>query len=347
MEAEINHFEQLIKSAQKISVTSHISPDVDGVCSVLLLGKTLKNNFPDQQINMVLEESLPHELNFLSGYSDITFGNLLDELSSFKPDLLVIVDAAEVKRCSRSDENKLNSLVYGELKAKVAVIDHHPKPESVRAEVYINNFKPATVQEVYELCFEGLKLDKPDGFAQTTMLGIISDTNRFKYANPDHRNTFRIVSDLIDTGVSIEELENQLDRYSLAQLKVLAHLMQNTADNAKGYTYSFIDDKFAQDWQTDRKAVKDYKTASEVFVNQFIRNVGQNNWGFVVYPDLNTPGVSYSVSLRSVSGSKDVSEVAAKLGGGGHKEAAGAKKIQADSITEAIKIVQESISQVK
>ena len=53
-----------------------------------------------------------------------------------------------------------------------------------------------------------------------------------------------------------------------------------------------------------------------------------------------------SVSLRSVYESTDVSQIANKLGGGGHKPAAGAK-IEAKNLEEAIQKVQDAILDLK
>lgn len=334
---------EIVKVSKKILVTSHISPDTDALCSVLLGGLTLRHNFADKQVEMVLEENLTADLSFLKGYSEVKFSPLLSRVKAFEPDLILIVDASTLSRCSRIDGDELSHLLKDDQAIKVAVVDHHQDETAPEADVYINNKKPATVQELYELFFDQLKLEKPSGYADITLLGIIFDTGRFKYDNPDHPNTFRVVSELLEAGSSIEKLENRLERYSTAELKVIADLAKNAVATKGGYSYSFIDDKLAEAWKKSKLPMRNFKAGCEQFVNQFIRNIDGNRWGFVIYQELSLPKKSYSVSFRAEGGAKDVSQLAAKLGGGGHKEAAGAKNIEADSVEAAIKQVIDLI----
>lgn len=332
----------LIHKSGMILITSHISPDVDALCSILLSGSTLEKNFPDKKIEMVLEEQMTSDLSFLAGFANIKFEPLLSRVKSFEPDLIMVVDASTLERCSRLDGNELAELVKNDSAIKVVAVDHHQITEH-DAEIYINNHKPANVQQLYELFFDQLKLEKPVGYADITLLGIIFDTGRFKYDNPDHENTFRIVNELLDAGASIEKLENRLDRFSEAELEVIANLAKNVVAE-KGFSYSFIDDIFAARWKKQNRPQRDFKAGCEQFVNRFIRNIEQNIWGFVVYPEIALEKKSYSASFRSEGGAKDVSVLAAKLGGGGHKEAAGAKNIQTDSIETAVEQITSLIN---
>lgn len=343
MDAQIDRLKSLINNAQRILTTSHISPDPDAVCSVLLLGRTLALNFPDKQIKMVLEEQSSQNVNFLTDFEKIDFSPLKTTVELSKPDLFISVDAAGMRRLTRSDGEILSDLVYNQLKSKVAVIDHHQMEDTVKADVYIKSQRPATTEEIYELLFEKWGLKKPEGYAETALLGIVRDTGRFKYDNPSHRETFRIVSKLIDAGASIEQLEYRLDRYGLEELQVLSNLMDNVVVDKQGYSYSFIDDEFSRQWQAQGRPTDAYKAATDVFTSQFLRNIENAYWGFIVYPELQAVDRSYSVSFRAVSGGVDVSQIAAALGGGGHKQAAGAKNIQAENVQQAVEKVKRAV----
>src|SRR5258708_5262128 len=97
MDAEASKLEQLIKNAQKILITSHISPDPDAVSSLLLLGTTIKFNYSDKTVQMVLEEQ-PFGLNSLSGHEDIGFGSIVQALNSYRPDLFILLDGNNYSR---------------------------------------------------------------------------------------------------------------------------------------------------------------------------------------------------------------------------------------------------------
>ncbi|MEX1995347.1 MAG: DHH family phosphoesterase [Candidatus Saccharimonadales bacterium] len=333
---------QLIEKAVSILVTSHISPDPDAVSSALLIGETLKLNYPDKKVQVVLEEKLDRDLDFLAGFNEVDFSNLAAAVQKFKPDLFIITDANTYKRVSRLNSEDLKKYIESN-KVKTAIIDHHEPHDKEQTDVFINNGNPAAVQDVYETFFKELGFKKPEGYVDMTLLGIISDSLRFKYKNARHRETFAIVSDLIDAGGDIEALEAKLASYTKDQLEVFAHLALNFR-SANDYNYTFVSDEFAKKWQTAGKSPPDFKSGCEIFVNQYIRDVAPNTWGFVVYQDMQSVERSYAVSLRSRAGSKDVSLIGKELGGGGHKPAAGAR-FQANSVEDAVAKVKEAITE--
>jgi nanoRNase/pAp phosphatase (c-di-AMP/oligoRNAs hydrolase) len=290
---------------------------------------------------MVLEERPARMMEFLTGYDYIKFEPLLPATEKIQPELFILLDAPSFDRCSRNDSDALREMLRRQ-KIKTAIVDHHEPHGKDDSDVYINNRRPATAQEVYELLFEQMQLAKPEGYAQIALLGIISDTARHKFDNPVHRDTYRVVSDLLDNGASIEKLESKMERYDSNQLAVLNNLIKNTTDSGKGYTYSFIDDKFAEDWLVQNKPLDSFKLGFEEFTNKFLKNFADNQWGFAAYKEVVGGHGIYGVSFRAMSGSEDVSLLAHKLGGGGHKPAAGAK-FKADSIEDAIEKVTQVI----
>ncbi len=337
---EIDKFGKLVEGSRKILITSHISPDPDALSSVLLLGTTLKHNYPGNTIVMALEEE-PEGLDFLVGYSDIKFGSLLQTLKSAKSDLFVMLDAPNYERCTRNDGYQLRQYLT-QHSVKTVIIDHHePVGKKDETDVYIHQTSIATAQDVYEVCFKHLGLKKPPGYAETAMLGIYSDSGGFIYDNPRHRDTFKIVSDLIDSGVSLEAIKNRLERYSPDHLKALAEFAANVSHN-KEYSQSFLSDGFVNRWVENGKSLVALNTAAGFFCNTYLRNIDGIKWGFIVYLNPLAGEGTYSASLRSESDVKDVSAIANSLGGGGHKPAAGAK-IEAKSVEEAIQKVQQAI----
>ena len=336
----VTKLKKLIESSDKILITSHISPDPDALASVLLLGTTLKLNYPDKEVLIILEEK-PEGLEFLAGYKEVKFQSLIDALNSYKPELFILLDAVNYERCSRNDGDAIRRYLKDN-KIATAIIDHHESVGKDDTNVYIHQGSIATVQDVYEVCFEHLGLKKPEGYGETTMLGIYSDSGGFTYANPRHRQTFKIVSDLIDDGVNLEVIRSQLRRYTTDQLIALGEFARNVTTNGQ-YSYSYISDEFVADWQKANRPVLSLNTAAAIFIDQFIRNIDGLNWGYIVYLNPLVGENMYSLSLRSQADAKDVSLIANKFGGGGHKPAAGAK-IEAKSIKEALAKVKAAIT---
>lgn len=325
-----------IQNSNRILITSHISPDADAISSSLLVALTLKLNFPVKVIRLVLEEKPAQDLSFLSGYEEIEFGLLSDVVVSFKPELLIITDANSFPRVCRKNFEMLEKSLAA-LGAKIVIFDHHELDGAIQSDLLINDKRPATAEQVYATLFTDLNLKKPDGYAETTLLGIISDTQRYRFDHPGHRKTFAIVSDLLDAGASVERLEARTEQYTTAELHIMSQLLANISNSGKGYTFSYISDELAAKYASEIDYIA-LKNTTEEFVNRYIKYFEGNKWGFVVYPETASGSGWWGVSFRALTGSRDVAALAKQLGGGGHKSAAGAK-IQAETAKKALEKV--------
>lgn len=342
MDDAITRLKRLIDSAGKILVITHVGPDPDAFTSLLLMGTALKKNFPKKRIMMSSEEQTG-DLSSLAGYQDIKLQRLEEALDSFKPELIIMVDSMNFKRCTRRDADVVSKKVK-DLNIPLAIIDHHEKTAVEDSQVYINNDGPAAVQEVYETLFDKLGLDKPEGYAQTTMLGLYSDSGGFINKNPRFEDTLDLARKLIAEGADLEKVNNLLNRHSIDEMNAVSELAGNLAFEGD-YNYSFVSDEFTKGWEDAGKDFEELKLGVSHFVNQYIRNIGERKWGFVVYKDLAAGDGIYGASFRSISGVKNVAEIANRLGGGGHIPAAGAK-FAAGSADEAVRLVESAISGV-
>jgi phosphoesterase RecJ-like protein len=333
-------FKRLIESSNQILVTSHISPDPDALSCVILLGTTLKANYPEKHIRMLIEEE-PLGLSFLPHYKEVEFGSIFQNLESENSELLILVDANSVDRVSRTESTEIKKFII-EKDIKTVIIDHHEPSGKDNSDVYINQGSPAAVQDVYELCFYILGFKKPDEYADVAMAGLYADTNGFSYQNKRHSATFKLADELIAAGADIERSNNLIRQYSYDDMKVLAELVKNVSEG-QGYNYSYISDEFIEAWLNSGKDGASLHKGVETFVNEFIRNIGGNRWGFITYRNPMHGVNIYSASFRSVGDAKDVSAIAASLGGGGHKPAAGAK-FEASSIQDALVQIKDKIN---
>jgi phosphoesterase RecJ-like protein len=330
---------ELIESASNILITSHVSPDPDSICSILLLGTTLELNYPDKKINMISEE-LPDNLDFLPGFVKIKSQPLQQSINSI--DLVIIVDAMNFGRCTRENSHELSDQVKNQ-QIPIAIIDHHEATGVEDNEVYINESYPAAVEQVFNTCFKDLEFKKPDGYGEITMTGLYSDTGGFTYLNGRYKETLNLIGELLDAGIKIEEIKNRLYQYSEEQMKVVAELAKNISHSAD-YSYTYLSDEFVSDYSGSGKLPGPMHTATKIFTDNFIRNIEERMWGFIIYKDARLGNNLYSVSLRSIGGNPDVSSIASKLDGGGHKAASGAK-VSAGSVEEAIQKVQSVIAE--
>jgi phosphoesterase RecJ-like protein len=339
--SQTEKLKQLIEDSQRILITSHVSPDPDAVSSVLLLGTTLSLNFPDKKAHMILEEQ-PDGLDFLESFEQIKFLPLSKALDDLKPDLFVMVDVANFGRASRNDGSLIKKYI-DDNGVKTVTIDHHEPTGRDEVELYINTRAAAAVQEVYKLCFDEMNLRKPGGYAQATMLGLYADTGGFIYIGPENSYSLDLVQELVNNGVSIEDIKNLIITYTDSQMEVISELAANSTSSGD-YTYSFMTDSFVDRWLVVNKSIPSLHRATKAFIDNYIRSIGGRKWGFIVYKDILEGEGTYSVSFRSLRFTKDVEKLAASLDGGGHKSAAGAK-LQAKNIEEAISTLKDIIAE--
>lgn len=337
--SEVTRLKALIESSQKILITSHISPDPDAVSSLLLTGMTLIKSFPNKQIKMILEEE-PLALNFLNSYDNIIFQNLAEAIEHQAPDLIILLDGNNFDRASRHNGDKVRELIKnGQI--KVAIIDHHEIAGRDKAEVFINRHDPATAQTAYEILLKDLNLNPPEAAVQTALTGYYADTGGFVYLKDGGQKTvFGFVEELVSNGGDIGTIKNRLEQYSLDDMKVIAELAHNVNQTAD-YTYSYIGDGFMSEWLKNHQQ-SELQRGTGVFLDSFIRNINGRKWGFIVYINTLQGDNIYSVSFRSVNGVKDVAQIANRLGGGGHKSAAGAK-LEAESVDQAVDKIKNTI----
>ena len=331
----INDLKKLIEQSERILITSHIGPDGDAVSSSLLLYQLLRENYPDKLIEVTLEER-PYGLDFLQNYESIKFQPLDTALEKAAPDLFVILDANALYRLTRAPESAQKYLETK--KPKIIVIDHHEGLEFPDPDVYINNKSPAVALDIYDIFIDKLGYKKPEGYAETALTGIYTDTGGFVHRNMNFQRTFEVVSKLIADGANIESVANHLSLISEGGLKILGELIANTTFESD-HIYTYISDKSAH--PDNHEAMVQ---GTDAFRSNFLREVKGRSWGFIVQRDVEAHNDNtYSVSFRAVSGTKDVSEIAARLGGGGHKPAAGAK-FSAKNVEDALRKVRAAIN---
>ena len=322
-------------------ITAHVSPDPDAVASVILLGTTLKLNYPDKEIKLVLEEE-PANLDSLTGYDQIEFMPIAKALNDFAPQLFFLLDGNNYERCSRHDGQKIRDYLR-ENSVKTVVIDHHELADKDEVDIFINNGSMATAQDVYDICFHQLKLKPPQDYAQIAMVGLYADSGGFAYSKGNNEDSvFDLAKELVNHGAKIEDAKNFLSQYNDADIQVLNELLTNLS-STQDYTYSFLGDQFIKEWSSSGKSQAELKTGVGTFLNEYLRNIDGRQWGLIVFKNTLDGDDMYSVSFRAVNGVKDVAQIARRLDGGGHKPAAGGK-VQAANLEDAIQKVKEAIA---
>jgi phosphoesterase RecJ-like protein len=306
MDEEAKKLKELIESSGRILITSHISPDPDSVSSIILLGTTLKFNYPEKAIDIVLEDR-PVGLDFIEGFNQINFGPVLDALKAAQPDLFIMLDGNNYERASRHDGGLVRQVIK-DIALKTVIIDHHEEDGRDQVDLYINNQSPAAALDVYEICFDELGLKQPAGAIQTAMTGFYADTGGFVYVKAGQQEKlFKFAERLVSMGANIESVKYALENYSLEDAQLISSLLSNLSTNA-GYSFSYLSDDFVNSWINSGKSQLEFQKPTNAFLNQYIRNINGNKWGFIVFKNTLQGDNYYSVSFRSQNGEPDVSK---------------------------------------
>ena len=152
--------------------------------------------------------------------------------------------------------------------------------------------------------------------ASALYVGLITDTGKFMYENTDAR-THRIAAELIDAGVEVDDTYRRLyEHVPLEKLRLVSRALdgiQRHCDGLLVLTYVTAADYEATGAgeEMTEGIIDHLRSVEGAKVAALIRDLGDRG------------RAARKVSLRSSDGAVDVSAIARKHGGGGHKRAAG------------------------
>lgn len=286
-----------INKAESIVLVVHENPDGDAIGSGLALYLALK------KLNKNVELIVPNYSRVFSVMPHIDEVRSEGSVEAF--DLAIAVDTAAIKL--------LNGWAkYFENAKETIVIDHHGSNTMFADINLVDPISPACCQTLYEIFrYYKWEIDKDIGIC--LMTGIITDSGGFQYSYVS-KETFKVVSDLLDIGVNIPQIYKQMlstnTRTSFELRKIAMDRMEFLEDGKVAFTY--ITD---QDQETINAEIGDYEG---------IVNEGRNIEGVEVSIFLHEQDGVFKASLRS-NDYVNVSDVCLMFGGGGHPRAAGAR----------------------
>ena len=152
--------------------------------------------------------------------------------------------------------------------------------------------------------------------ASALYVGLITDTGKFMYENTN-AHTHRVAAELIDAGVDVDDTYRRLyEHVPLEKLRLVARALDGIQRHCDGrLVVSYIT-------AADYEATGAGEEMTEGVIDH-LRSIEGTKVAAVVRDLGNRGRAARKVSLRSSEGDVDVSAIARKHGGGGHKRAAG------------------------
>ncbi|MBE5812830.1 MAG: bifunctional oligoribonuclease/PAP phosphatase NrnA [Clostridiales bacterium] len=288
------------KKSDNIAVFVHTNPDGDAVGSIVAFSTALKNM--GKNVDVFIENK-PEYLSFIIDdsiklYSELDFDK--------KYDLCVALDCGDKERIGDAAKVFDNAEFTIEL-------DHHKTNDNYANLSYVDATASATGEIIYEL-LKIMKVKITKEIAEALYIAIISDTGMFKHQNTTSK-TFEIASKLVAYGIDISTITHKLFyENSFERTKCLGDVL-NTLE-------TYLDGKVGILYLT-REMMQKYdlkETELDGFV-EYARNIKGVEIGIFIKQKTDT---EYKVSLRANSDA-DMSKIAEKFNGGGHKGAAGCR----------------------
>lgn len=321
MEDKFNQIDKEIKKAKKILLLTHKAPDGDAISSVLAFNRYLKRK---KKKVFIWLPSILKFLSFLPGFEDIKKPpfSLKEELF----DLIIVLDYAEKKRIEVSPQFFLNP-------SKIISIDHHPGKGKI-GKIKLNFTKAVATTEIlyYFLKYKKEKIDKE--MATIILAGILTDTVGFSFGN---KKTEEIIKDLLEKGAEFFRLVRSYRELSLGRARLLAKMiLRIKKDERLNLIYSWLS---CSDFKKEKeKMIFD----SPPIFPDFLSLIKEAEI-FLLFNKRKKRKLK--VSLRSRN-EIDVSKIAKKFGGGGHKKASGFTVLN-KKIPEILEEIKEELKQKK
>ncbi|MEY5145652.1 MAG: hypothetical protein RL745_1023, partial [Actinomycetota bacterium] len=321
-----------LRAAKSILVLAHVTPDADALGSALALGMALTSLQLDQDVVVSFGDEpmqVPRTLATLPGQE------LLAEPATIASrdgafDVSISCDVSTIDRLGA------NHAAFSAA-ATTIVIDHHVSNIGFGDINFIDPSAAANVVLTLRV-IDALGAELTAPVAHALYAGLITDTGNFKFS-ATNTDAHVMAARLLETGLRHDVVARQMyDDEPFACLQLLGQclsraVLDSTALQGAGFVWTTVT-------AADREALGLSLDAGERVIDT-IRIASEAEVACVFKED--DTGV-WKVSLRS-KGAVDVGAVAAVLGGGGHKFAAGATL--GDDVALALQDVRRALDAVR
>ena len=318
MTADLDAVAEAIRSHDRFVVTTHENPDGDALGSILGMSLALEQLGKDAVMYLFGTVPLPHEYGFME----------LDRIRRTPPD-----DAAErvVLALDCANERRLGpdpGLLEGA--PLVVDIDHHHDNTRFGA---VNLVVPdaSSTGEILRDVFTALDVRLTPEIAEALYIAVVTDTGRFQYANTTPR-ALRLAAELVEAGANVHRVfQDVYENVAFAKIKLLARALDKARVVEGGRI--IVSDLERSDFHA--------AGAEEPFAEgiiDFLRAVEGTELVALIREPPTQNGPTRRISLRTRAEGIDVSAIARKSGGGGHRQAAGfSSEASVDEITDFIR----------
>jgi phosphoesterase RecJ-like protein len=307
-----------LREHDRFLVVTHENPDGDALGSLLATTLALRGLGKDVEMYLGGSGSLPREYAFMQ-----LDGLRRDLPADLEQRVLVAVDCAKADRIGPDPEPV-------ERASLVLDIDHHH--DNTRfGDLNLIVADASSTGEVLRDVIRELDIELTPELAEPLYIALVTDTGRFQYTNTTPK-ALRLAAELVEAGADVHQVFQQVyESVEFAKLKLLARAL----DRARVLEGGLI--VVSHLLRKDFAEVGAAEAYSEGIIDS-LRAVEGAELAALIREPPRDDGPTRRVSLRASVDELDVSAIARRFGGGGHRQAAGfSSDASIDEITELIR----------
>src|SRR6185437_2619676 len=291
-----------LRRHDRFLVVTHENPDGDALGSLLAMTIALQRLGKDPVMYLPGKNPLPAEYGFMP-----LEGVVREPPADAAERVLLAVDCAKEDRIGDEAARSRAPLVIN--------IDHHH--DNTRfGDLNLIVADASSTGEVLRDVFAELGLELTPELAAPLYIALVTDTGRFQYANTTPK-ALRLAAELVEAGADIHAVFQQVyESVEFAKLKLLARALDRAEvlEGGRLVVSHLV--------RTDFAEVGAAEPYSEGIID-YLRAVEGAELAVLVREQTSDTAHSHKGSLRSSIDELDVSAIARRFGGGGHRQAAG------------------------
>ncbi len=322
---ELRTIADAIRSHDRFLLVTHENPDGDALGSVLAAKLALEQIGKDAVMFLFGRVPLPAEYAFMD------LAELRRDLPADVGERVVVaLDCANIRRMGPET---------GFLDATPVILDidhHHDNSRFGQLNLIVPD--ASSTGEVLHDLFRELGVTMTPDIAEALYIALVTDTGRFQYTNTTPK-TLRLAADLVEAGANVHRVFQAVyETVAFAKLKLLARAL----DRARVYEGGRL--IVSVILRSDFEDVGAEEPFSEGIIDHLRAVEGADMVALIREPPTQD-GPTRRVSLRTTAEEIDVSAIARRSGGGGHRQAAGfSSELPIDEIAGFIR--REYLAQV-
>jgi phosphoesterase RecJ-like protein len=315
--SELDAVVDAIRGHDRFLLTTHENPDGDALGSLLAAKIAFDQLGKDSVMVLYGDAPMPGEYRFMP----------LAELQRRWPDdvserVLIALDCANESRIADPE-------VLGRVPLSIDLDHHHDNTRFGDVNLIVPD--ASSTGEVLRDLFQELGVELTSEIAEALYIALVTDTGRFQYTNTTPK-ALRLAAELVEAGADVHRVfQGVYESVQFAKLKLLARALERAQVYEGGrIVVSYL-------LRTDFHEVGAAEPYSEGIID-YLRAVEGADMAVLIREPPREGGPTRRVSLRASVDELDVSAIARKSGGGGHRQAAGfSSEAPIEEITEFVR----------